>query len=466
MSKTWFDKLRLGSCWTALLLCAACSSIPPNTGVAAGAGLYSAYTVEGAGGAAIARVITRAPACPLIQVDGKSETMHVRAPAETIPTRAGGAQEDAKPASFPVLACDFDLPAGTAQARIGQHKLPLPAKEVRRIVVIGDTGCRLKKSDDQYQACSDDADWPFAQVVRSAAATKPDLVIHVGDYHYRESPCPSNQPGCAQSPWGYGFDTWSADFFEPARPLLAIAPWIFVRGNHETCARGGQGWFRFLDSGVWSQARSCNSAESDTAADYTAPYAVPVGGGTQFIVFDSSKSSGKVYNPTDPAFLAYSDQLKKVDGLAVQLPQSFFLSHHPVLGLAPGKQGGPKPSVLGLPSVMRSLHPDRLFGPGITLAMHGHVHLFEALSFASDHPATLVLGNSGSATEGAMPDQLDNRTLPFADTLIEEYSTRSDYGFAVLERAGSGWDITEHDKSGLAVIRCKLERRFLKCAAM
>jgi hypothetical protein len=65
-----------------------------------------------------------------------------------------------------------------------------------------------------------------------------------------------------------------------------------------------------------------------------------------------------------------------------------------------------------------------------------------------------------------MPDQLDNRTLPFADTLIEEYSTRSDYGFAVLERAGTGWDITEHDKSGLAVIRCKLERRFLKCAAM
>jgi hypothetical protein len=61
---------------------------------------------------------------------------------------------------------------------------------------------------------------------------------------------------------------------------------------------------------------------------------------------------------------------------------------------------------------------------------------------------------------------LDNRQLPFADTFIDEYATRSDYGFAVLAQAGSGWDITEHDKSGFAIIRCKLETRFLKCARM
>jgi len=31
-------------------------------------------------------------------------------------------------------------------------------------------------------------DWSFAKINAAAAAAKPDLVIHVGDYHYREGP--------------------------------------------------------------------------------------------------------------------------------------------------------------------------------------------------------------------------------------------------------------------------------------
>jgi len=40
---------------------------------------------------------------------------------------------------------------------------------------------------------------------------------------------------------------WNADFFDPAAPLLAVAPWIVVRGNHEDCDRAGEGWIRFLE---------------------------------------------------------------------------------------------------------------------------------------------------------------------------------------------------------------------------
>jgi len=40
---------------------------------------------------------------------------------------------------------------------------------------------------------------------------------------------------------------WNADFFDPAAPLLAVAPWIMVRGNHEDCDRAGEGWIRFLE---------------------------------------------------------------------------------------------------------------------------------------------------------------------------------------------------------------------------
>jgi hypothetical protein len=32
----------------------------------------------------------------------------------------------------------------------------------------------------------------------------------------------------------------------PAGPLLAVAPWVLVRGSHELCSRGGHGWFHRL----------------------------------------------------------------------------------------------------------------------------------------------------------------------------------------------------------------------------
>jgi len=45
--------------------------------------------------------------------------------------------------------------------------------------------------------------------------------VHVGDYVYRERACPEGNAGCRESPFGDRLDTWVADFFAPARPLLA-----------------------------------------------------------------------------------------------------------------------------------------------------------------------------------------------------------------------------------------------------
>lgn len=92
--------------------------------------------------------------------------------------------------------------------------------------------------------------WPFAQIARSAAAWQPDLILYVGNYFYRDDPCPAGNAGCAGSLTG---DTWAAaraDFFAPAAPLLEVVPWIFVRDNHEACDRIGQAWSRLLDSGT------------------------------------------------------------------------------------------------------------------------------------------------------------------------------------------------------------------------
>src|SRR5437764_1014283 len=221
--------------------------------------IEAAFVVLGIDGQAVARVITRADACPLVVVDDAPQPMAIRAAPATLrlrPTRSG--PEESKPSAFPVLVCDALLGARTLRASVGGRALPVPKRRPERIVVIGDTGCRLKRADGIFQACNDRDAWPFADVADAAAAMHPDLVVHVGDYHYRENACPPGNAGCSASPWGYGWDAWDADFFTPAKRLLAVAPWIVVRGNHESCDRAGQGWWRFLDPRPLVAGRDCN----------------------------------------------------------------------------------------------------------------------------------------------------------------------------------------------------------------
>ena len=428
------------------------------------------FTIKAAGDRSMVRVLTRSTLCPdIVWANGQRERMQVRAEAALVPLRGDSVQSDSKPAHFDVLTCEVDWRKDATGATVENRVVPTPHQQINRIVLIGDTGCRMKASENAFQACLDATRWPFAQVAASAALMKPDLVIHVGDIHYRESPCPAGNDGCANSPWGYGMDAWRADLFEPAAPLLAAAPWLFVRGNHESCFRAGQGWFRFVDSGVWTSARSCNSPAADPDADFSEPYAVPIDAGVQLIVFDSSKSSGKPYASTDLAFAKYATQMKQVAALAGQAQRSFFLSHHPLLAFAPiDSAGNAKPGgSRGLQSAFASVHPSRLFPDGVDVVMHGHIHLFEAISFSSAHPASLILGNSGSATEGRAPTAVAAGTQVYPGAEVGDYASNSEFGFAVMDRVdGSGgaqWRITEYDVEGRAKIVCEIEGSKSRC---
>ncbi|HEV8256743.1 MAG TPA: serine/threonine protein phosphatase, partial [Casimicrobiaceae bacterium] len=182
-----------GVCCALVGACAPLST-PPGGGDA----LLAAFVVLAEEGRPVARAITRATACPVLVADGSLLPMTTRAPAAMLPLRpTRSAPEESKPSAFPVRVCEATLPAGTIRASVGDRTLPIVRAAPRRIVVIGDTGCRMKSSDRAFQACNDTAAWPFAQIAAAAAAAAPDLVIHVGDYHYRENACPAGNAGCA-----------------------------------------------------------------------------------------------------------------------------------------------------------------------------------------------------------------------------------------------------------------------------
>lgn len=446
-------------------LLAGCASLPSTPPPAA------AFVVLGEEGAPIARAITTAATCPAITIDGRTAPMAVRAPYGAIPLRdknhSTGFHADA--VSNPVLACETPLPAGIKQVSVAGVPLPLPAAEVKRIVVIGDTGCRLKGRE--FQDCNDPQAYPFARVAASAAAWKPDLIVHVGDFHYREDPCPVDRPGCAGSPYGYGWDAWNADFFAPARTLLAAAPWVLARGNHESCARGGQGWWRFLDAHAYDPAANCDDPAADERADYTDPYAVPLGGGAQLIVFDSANTNWKGFKPGDTRIGHYTDTWRKIEGLARRQRYNIAVDHHPLYGFGATQDAHTGDITLfggdaGLTQVFGALDA-RLLPATIDMLLSGHVHLWEQTSFTSDHPTQFVAGFAGTAEDIVpLPKTPPAGQSPAPGAILEAMSSWIDgFGFMTMERTGPDtWTVVVHDRDGKERNTCTVEGRHSRCA--
>ncbi|AZP12284.1 metallophosphoesterase family protein [Undibacterium parvum] len=455
-----------------LLSLTGCASVVQNTPstvlvapLAGDATILATWVVLGEQGQAQARAITTATSCPELSQDGVTSRMQLRAaPASIAQRKTVSSAADSKASLFEVSSCEADLHAGVKTASIAGQLLPLPKATLQKIIVIGDTGCRLQKGSNYFQECNDAAKWAFAQVAKTAASFQPDLVIHVGDYHYRENACSLGNPSCAASPWGYGWDTWRADFFTPAAPLLAAAPWVVVRGNHESCTRAGQGWWRFMDPRPLQAGRDCNREADDIQGDYSAPYAIPLGtmGGqsAQLIVFDSSKVPGQILEKTSSAYQIYAAQLQAADRLAEQAQFSIFMNHHPILGFGPAfKSGNP-----ALQDIMQLSHPQRLFPAKVQATLAGHVHLFEAISFASDHPTQFVAGNGGSSLDQALPSQVPAGATPYAKAEVAHFSNSNQAGFMTMERVGASWKMQAWDQLGKPISSCVMQDNKTSCA--
>ncbi len=445
---------------TTVLTLGGCATLAPP-----GAPEFSAMVLLGEDGAAVARVILAGATCPAIHIDGRALPMQLRAPAATPALRSTRSDPaDSKASAFPVISCDAALPPGSRAASVLGRTLPLPRAQARRIVVIGDTGCRMKKADHAYQACNDGAAYPFARIAAAAAAWKPDLVVHVGDYHYRENACPPEQAGCTGSSWGYGWDAWRDDFFAPARALLDAAPWVVARGNHEACKRAGQGYWRLLDPRPLLAGRDCDDPANDAVGDFSAPYAVPLGEGAQLIVLDTANTPFK--NQPRATLIAAR---QRFDALARQASYNIGVNHHPILGLhAKQNDDGTLEVLGGEPGVQAALRTQdgQLLPAGMQMLLSGHVHLWEQISFAGEQPSQFIAGFSGTFEDVvALPTPLPVDVRPAPGAVIEHLSTwLKDFGFMTMERSGADqWEVAVWNARGEQQNRCHVSGRKSQC---
>jgi hypothetical protein len=390
--------------------------------------VLSQWVQVSSSGGSEARIVT-SEACPAITVDGASLPTTERAAPNTY---------------FPVHLCSAEIPFGAKFATLNGVALPLFHQYPKRIMVFGDTGCRITGS--VAQDCSDPKAWPFPLIAAEAAKMKPDLVIHVGDYLYREAPCPAGNTACAGSPYGDNWPAWAADFFTPAAPLLASSPFVFVRGNHEDCTRSGPGWLRLLGPLPFDPVAGCVA--------HIPLYAIPLGDVNLAVMDDADAPDTAIDHDllgeyeTDFARLA-----------AMNTPPLWLAAHRPIWGAVTLTRMGMTMTGGGNRTLIAALTDPNALGH-VSLMLSGHIHTFEAMNYRGELPPQLIAGFGGDNLDAAPPDLSG---INLAGTTVKDGISLGGFGFLMMVREQPGWRIDVYRVDGTIEEHCKFAGRRVDC---
>ncbi|MDG1957951.1 MAG: metallophosphoesterase [Candidatus Binatia bacterium] len=401
------------------------------------------------------------------------------------------------PHGFSVGVCEAILPF-EKEFRVSWsgQSLPLAALAPERLLLAGDTGC---DADDCPPGTPAQPLQRMAQNI-STLDPAPQVIIHVGDVNYRGTPKYADDektlliydagdhvdgPGCsldrpyisqnaAYSDFPDNWEDWWIEFFEPAEPLLRVAPLVIARGNHELCSRAGPGWLYFLDAGSNLDQSGQTSCPAQGGA------VPPVGdvldrvlvlpprvidlGTRRLVVIDSANACD--YFAPESTTEIYAGQLSEVFDATDPDPSrpTWIVTHRPLIG------------VVGLCSVESD--PDcrpeinnrtlqaawlRAFGgpaglSPVELVVSGHMHLFQGSRTTEPGsglwPPQLVVGNGGVAAEsGPGPGSL---SLESGDLSIRGLTSSAHWFTTVTVEKSGGWSglvLSSPDRPAIAV--CK-----------
>jgi len=450
------------------------SSLVPEGGVVAYA-LVAPSSVSRSG--ILARAIVPAgTSCPSVDVTvrGKDSKVSMK------PRNPGASTGDAFSA---VRVCDAALPRGATSASILGTSIPAAMpRAADSIAYLADTGCRIKLT---VQDCSSPRAWPLQTNASLIKDRAPDLIIHGGDFIYRETPCPADDADrCGGSPdptKGKPFldnaALWFADVLDPLAPMLSTAPILAVRGNHESCAVGGNGFFLFLDPRP-STAAACapqgTTAPVYQSASWAANLSLTGGRNVRLVVVDSTNGWDQVISPFMPRQRkSYQQALSLTKGAS----ESWLVVHRPLFGIT-SSQYNKQGDHLWVPwvSADQAAGAQGLLKP-YSLIISGHEHLAQAVQ-VPQQPPQLVAGGGGTALNPK--DGYDTPrygALTYANgkpmsASVKPYrppsSVWTDVAFSIIfaspGSAKGAWKIDFTAPDGAAVETCGIAKRKVTCA--
>jgi len=374
-----------------------------------------------------------------------------------------------------LISCSAPIPAKSVSARVLSTTIPhaLPSR-IQNMALLGDTGCRIKGA--YIQACNDPSAWPLATLSASIAAQKPDLTVFLGDFFYREGACPAEKTamcGGSPVPGAVPFKDsalgWNADTFIPMAPLFAAAPLVVVRGNHEDCPRGGNGYFIYMDPREGTEG-TCAPTESPTGEllatppGLTQPYAVDVtvskGNDLRFIVVDSAAGKDcEVTTLLPQQTAAYASARKLAQGR----DHTWLLVHRPIAGLTPADDCAPGGSWVAADQQLASYGQLAPYD----LILSSHIHVVESMNIPG-MPGQLILGNGSTLLESNKPFVLPTsgpswdpaKTYPAPTS--GWWAVQFGYGMA-QPTTSKKWEIALRSPAGTKFASCTVAKRQINC---
>lgn len=382
------------------------SQVHAKTFSSANTGVLHAWTqLIDANTMSIRAIVAGNGKCPRVESNGTKQRMSVRATPE-----AGN------PGQFSNTVCEFNLRRDNLMRKVDGINVPGVPDEIKYVAIIGDTGCRVSKWVSQVQDCHNLHDWPMKTVADTVSAERADLVIHVGDYLYREAQC-KNPQQCGDV-WGYNWPSWNADWFLPSARLRQTKALLLSRGNHEACDRAWRGWSRYLAPGPYQQGAVC--------VDRAKPFVVEF---KKFrtVMYDSSDISAS--STAVPDF-------SNIPANKNNLP-TWFVTHRPFWAAYNAEPYGDY-SYAG-DTVMRTAfeNTSKEFQRLTTLLVSGHVHYAQSINHAktdkiSNWPLQLIIGHSGTELNlFGKPYNFNGSGMNAKDV-----SNIPGFGYAVVDLAG------------------------------
>lgn len=442
----------------------------PARGTAKAGSLIAAYSLIAPKGVAKSQLLTRAVitpgSCPSLFVKDTSGNQKTLAMTRRPPATGTG--------NFftSVTVCERPMPTNIVSAKVSGKRVPaaIPTN-IDEIALFADTGCRIERFRGQVasQDCNDPNQWPLAKISQQIANTQPDVILNPGDYYYREADCPAAlQASCGGSPpiaTGVPFtdtsDLWLADVIRPMRPIFPVAPVLMLRGNHEACNRGGNGFMLFFDPRP-STANLCaplSSTQAPVAATPTWFSTLDLIKGRSLRLANVDSAYG-ADGPTQSSWVPTQTKLYQAaaNGTKPQPGQeSWLLTHRPIMGHTGSRW-------LSLDQEVASLG---LLG-NYNLILSSHIHLAQGVWLAN-YPPNLIMGNGGTQLDAA-PQPLTSPfpvagTPPFTVPAATDWS-ESTFGFATAEPGtkANRWRITHLGVDGKKFAGCYVKTKQMTCS--